>query len=217
MLVSAEIRWFWRDASPLGLRDWFESAEVHGCPVGGGDEEPRPDAYLRDASQQELGIKARAGNSIEVKGLVAVIWNGLPSGPFAGPIEIWTKWSAPALTLNAATTIGTRKTRWLRKFNTAGAIPAEIPLNKKEQPADDKIEPPDLGCNVELTEVKTSSEVWWTFAFETFGKLTTIQNDLQAVTSVLAARNPPGLGTPLLASYPAWLQSRLRAGVFAAG
>jgi hypothetical protein len=135
MLISAEIRWFWPDATPPALHDWFASIGIHGCAVGGGDDDPRPDAYLRDATQQELGIKARAGKTIEVKGLVTVVWNGLRAGPFAGPIEIWTKWTAAALTLDPRTTIETRKRRWLRKFDTGGAIPREIPLNKKETPA----------------------------------------------------------------------------------
>jgi hypothetical protein len=63
------------------------------------------------ASQRELGIKVRAGKTVEVKGLVTVEWNGLRTGPFAGPIEIWTKWSAAALTLDLTRTIETRKRR----------------------------------------------------------------------------------------------------------
>jgi hypothetical protein len=208
MLISAEIRWFWPDAPPPALHDWFASISIHGCAVGGGDDDPRPDAYLRDASQRELGIKARAGKTVEVKGLVTVVWNGLRASPFAGPIEIWTKWSAAALTLDPTRTIETRKRRWLRKFDTTGATPREIPLNRKERPADEKVTLPELGCNVELTHVSVASEVWWTFAFEAFGKLTTTQDDLRAVAGVLAGRNPPSMGTPMVASYPAWLQQR---------
>jgi hypothetical protein len=83
-------------------------------------------------------------------------------------------------------------------------------LNKKETPADEKVTLPDVGCNVELTHVRVESEVWWTLGFEAFGKLTTIQDDLRAVAGVMAARNPPSMGTPIVASYPAWLQQWCR-------
>jgi hypothetical protein len=205
MFISAEIRWFWPDAPPPALHDWFASIGIHGCALGGGADDPRPDVYLRDATR-ELGIKARGGKTVEVKGLVAVASDGLLAGPFAGPIEIWGKWSAAALTLNPARTIETRKRRWLRKFVTTGAIPREIPLNNKEQPTDENMALPAIGCNVELTHVSVASQAWWTFAFEAFGKLTTIQDDLRAVASVLAARHPPSMGAPIVASYPAWLQ-----------
>ncbi len=92
MQISAEIRWFWLRSAPPQLREWFESEAIHGCPVGGGDtKDPRPDLYLREAMQTELGIKARAGKIVEVKGLVAISWSGLADGPFRGPIEIWSK------------------------------------------------------------------------------------------------------------------------------
>src|SRR5215470_807110 len=142
MFNSAEIRWFWENRP--ALHDWFLSSQVHGCPAGGGDDDPRPDVYLRDANQQELGIKARGGKAVEVKGLVSVVWSGSLIEPFTGPIEIWTKWSAPALKLDSSLSIETSKARWLRKFDTSGKEPYEIPLNKKEQPLDEKTKLPDL-------------------------------------------------------------------------
>lgn len=111
MLISAEIRWFWRDSPPSELHSWFMSPDIHGCAVGGGSNDPRLDTYLRDAVQAELGIKLRAGKTPEVKGLVTVIANGIPAGPFAGPIEIWTKWESRALSFEKLPTIETRKRR----------------------------------------------------------------------------------------------------------
>jgi hypothetical protein len=89
----------------------------------------------------------------------------------------------------------------MRKFDTTGAIPREIPLDGMEEPADKNVKKPDLGCNVELTQVTLAGTVWWTFGFEAFGKSSTVVEDLCAVTRVLAARNPPPLGEPLVASY----------------
>jgi hypothetical protein len=111
MQVSAEIRWFWHDASPPSLEDWFCKADGHYCSAGGGGT--RVDEYLRDASQVELGLKRRGSKKgVEVKGLVAVTWGGLAVGPFAGPVELWAKWTSEPLELNSASTVTTTKRRW---------------------------------------------------------------------------------------------------------
>jgi len=205
MQVSAEIRWFWRGAPPPGLEDWFRKADRHDCAAGGGSA--RVDEYLCDVNQGELGLKRRGGKKgVEVKGLVAVTWGGLAAAPFVGPIELWTKWSSEPLELNAHSTVATEKRRWLRKFDTAGPSPQEIPLTAEEAPIDQR-PLPTLGCNVELTQVTLPNrDIWWTFGFEAFGTLRTVENDLRAAATVLAARRPPGLGEGLLASYPTWLR-----------
>jgi len=202
MQISAEIRWFWPREAPAGLQEWFTSASAHRCPAGGG--QPRVDAYLRDPAQRELGIKLREGKGVEVKGLITVLWTTLSADPFVGPIEIWAKWNSKALSLNETMTLKTTKTRWLRKFDTAGADAREIPLDAKEQPAAGA-SLPALGCNVELTRVEVDAETWWTLSFEAFGKPTTVENDLRASAAALAARRPPSLGTGSVESYAAWL------------
>jgi hypothetical protein len=209
MQVSAEVRWFWHKTPPEGLKDWFCNANNDHCAAGGGVEE-REDKYLRDASQSELGLKLRGNKKgVEVKGLVVVIWGGLTVQPFAGPVELWTKWTSEPLELNSNSTISVAKLRWLRKFDTTAQLPQEIPLDDKEQPRKDR-PLPALGCNVELTQVRLQNEdVWWTYGFEAFGTIRTVTNDLRAVATMLAARQPPDLKEGLLASYPAWLEERV--------
>jgi hypothetical protein len=209
MQVSAEIRWFWRDASPPSLEDWFCKADGHYCSAGGGGT--RVDEYLRDASQVELGVKRRGSKKgAEVKGLVAVTWGGLAVGPFTGPVELWVKWTSEPLELNSASMVTTEKRRWLRKFDTIVPLPQEIPLDAEEKPLD-KRQLPALGCNVELTQVSLlNGEVWWTLGFEAFGTIRTVENDLRAVATILVARRPPELGDGLLASYPAWLKEHAK-------
>jgi hypothetical protein len=202
MLISAEIRWFWPREAPAGLQEWFTSLDTHGCPAGGG--QPRVDAYLRDPSQRELGIKLREGRGVEVKGLITILWTSLSADPFVGPIEIWAKWNSKALSLNETTTLKTKKTRWLRKFDTAGVDAREIPLDANEQPSSGA-PLPTLGCNVELTQVEVNADIWWTLSFEAFGKTTTVANDLRASAAVLATRRPPSLGAASVESYAAWL------------
>jgi hypothetical protein len=203
MQVSAEIRWFWRAALPSGLEDWFRKADHHSCPAGGGRS--RDDEYLRDPGQKELGIKRRGGKKgVEVKGLVAIAESALAAGTFAGPIEIWTKWTTEALELDANTVIKTTKRRWLRKFDTTGPSPLEIELDAAEKPTDNR-SLPSRGCNVELTEVTLPSGIWWTLGLEAFGTIHTVEADLRTVAATLAARFQLGLGNARLASYPAWL------------
>jgi hypothetical protein len=165
---------------------------------------------LHDAGQPELGIKSRGGKQgIELKGLVAAIWDGLTVGPFEGPIELWTKWTSAQLALPSNSTISTEKQRWLRKFDTTGALPKEIPLDVKEQPLDQG-PLPARGCNIELTQVRLpDGELWWTLGFEAFGTIQTVERDLRAAATILAARQPPELTGGMLASYPAWLTEHI--------
>jgi hypothetical protein len=110
------------------------------------------------------------------------------------------------LELNAPSTVATEKRRWLRKFDTTVPLPQEIPLNAEETPIDQR-PLPTLGCNVELTQVTLpNGDIWWTFGFEAFGTIQTVENDLRAAATVLVARRPPGLEQGLLASYPTWLR-----------
>jgi hypothetical protein len=133
MQVSAEARWFWPGEPPRGFEKWFYNREKHPCPFGGG--ELRLDTYLLDRGQGEIGVKRRGGRKgVEIKGLVALSKERLHSGPFEGPIEIWTNWTSEALELPAESVIGAEKRRWLRKFDTSGTSPEEIPLNALEQP-----------------------------------------------------------------------------------
>jgi hypothetical protein len=221
MQVSAELRWFWKDAAPAGLESWFKNAADAICAPGGGRE--RCDKYLTDQSQVELGIKQRdakpdspGGTSpgYEVKGLVAVKWAALPGWPLAARIEVWTKWTSKALVIDEKLLISITKTRWLRKFDTAGPDPLEIPLNDKEEPIDERrrgVGLPALGCNVELTRVATANgDVWWTLGLEAFGDLQTVEGDLCAVINLLTARRIPPVSGGLALSYPAWLRDRGR-------
>jgi hypothetical protein len=206
MQVSAEIRWFWKDTIPSGLKDWFCDKQNDSYVAGGGVK-IRADQYLRDTRQNEMGIKLRGGKSgVEVKGLVSVISDQLAVGPFHGNIEVWTKWTTESLELPASSLVTTEKRRWLRKFDTSSADPSEIPLGEDEQPLHQQ-PVPAMGCNVELTQVTLgSANVWWTLGFESFGTIQTIEKSLRSTASILAARRPPDFISGFAASYPAWLK-----------
>ncbi|MFI5324398.1 MAG: hypothetical protein ACHQ6U_12935, partial [Thermodesulfobacteriota bacterium] len=83
----------------------------------------------------------------------------------------------------------------------------EIPLGSDESPSEGK-QWPARGCNVELTEVSLENgDIWWTFGFEAFGTISTVEKDLRAVADLLSSRRPPVMPEGLRASYPAWLKT----------
>jgi len=202
MQISAEVRWFWHAAPPARFKDWFLSDGAHPYRAGGG--KTRPDDYLYDPSQVELGIKARGGKAgTEIKGLVAQFPNAVPDGPFKGDGELWTKWTSNALRIDSLPRLLTNKTRALRKFDATGPDPKEIELGPDEKPLRGSL--PAAGCNVELTQVEIKEKIFWTLGFEAFGDLQSVIADLRSVASLLAARKPPPMENAVAASYPAWL------------
>jgi hypothetical protein len=208
VLISAEIRWFWRNDLPLTLDTWFCDRTVHGHPAGGGQS--RTDAYMLDVEQRELGLKNRGDQpGVEVKGLIGPASASLDAPPFSAPIELWGKWTSKQLSLGAS--IAIEKQRWLRKFDATASPPVEIPLNSDERATDGGGSLPKVGCNVELTRILTPSrEVWWTLGFEAFGPLDSVEASLHAVARHLATRKPPQLTGGRVCSYPTWLSENFR-------
>src|SRR4051794_6543071 len=117
MLISAEVRWFWRSTTSPDAHQWFCHSGIHPFPPGGGRS--RTDHYLRDPQQVELGIKYRDDAArVEVKGLVVLAPETITFGGLRGPIEIWSKWQSKSLKLELPSVITIEKHRWLRKFET---------------------------------------------------------------------------------------------------
>jgi hypothetical protein len=197
VLVSAELRWFWKNALPDGIEGWFR-----GGPVAPGGGTRRSDEYLVDRDQIELGVKTRGGRSgVEIKGLVAVR-NSAPA-PFDGRIQIWCKWTSAVLALDHLPRVAVHKTRWVRKYDTSGARLEEVALDSKEAPIDARSM--ERGCQVELADVRLESGgTWWSIGFESFGELATVEDSLRR-TVVHLARTVPAFAPGYELSYPAWL------------
>jgi hypothetical protein len=203
MMVSAELRWFWKNAPPPGLESWFRLGPF---PPGGGML--RRDEYLFDPSQTELGIKKRGGGSgVELKGLVSV-GTTVPK-PFAGRIQLWSKWTSTTLSIENHPRIVVAKTRWVRKFDTAGDDARELELGANEQLRDRWTSPPERGCLLELVAIQVGDggTPWWALAFESFGPLDSLQESLQCTAIRVAEPAPPALETARQLSYPEWLGS----------
>jgi len=91
-----------------------------------------------------------------------------------------------------------------------GAEPVEIPMLKDDAPADRRPFP-QQGCNIELTRIELEQdEVWWTFGFEAFGDFNSVERNLRAALSLMAARSPPPFPAGEFMSYPAWLDRRVQ-------
>ena len=201
MLVSAELRWFWKDAPPRGLDAWFRSGPF---PPGGGL--PRRDRYLLEPQQTELGIKKRGGSdALEVKGFVGA--GTELTKPFEGRIQLWTKWTSRVLSIDNMPQVLVDKARWLRKFDTSGLEIREVALGDDEQPVDRPSHPLDCGCLLEIVAIHIGDRnaPWWTLAFEAFGPLDSVQDSLHRTAAHVSAPSPPSLGDGLRLSYPEWL------------
>ena len=69
----------------------------------------------------------------------------------------------------------------------------------------------DLACAVELTEIRTGGEAWWSLGFEATGPADLLRRALQATAALVFARPLPGgveLGTDNSRSYAEWLRRR---------
>jgi hypothetical protein len=194
MLVSAELRWFWRgDEPPSDIERWFDRGDI---PAGDGSD-LRRDRYFPHRGEPELGVKLRGeggGNElVEIKGLVAT----RPPPGLALDIrrlEIWCKWSTSVRPTCPGLLV--EKQRRLRKFTAdLDEILAQPP---QELPA--------TGCHVELTRVVVPDpgDIWWTLGFEAFGGLDHVCG---ALIRMLQIQGPPRADPGAELSYPAWLQA----------
>ncbi len=64
------------------------------------------------------------------------------------------------------------------------------------------------GCEVELTEIRTRGQAWWTLGFEATGPAGLLRSELQATAAHVFAQPLPGAaepGTDDSRSYAEWL------------
>ena len=196
--VSLEVRWIHSGRLPGLLVDrlgpFAERVEV------------REDWYLTDPVLRNVSLKVRGGVRFDVKafrhspGQLA-----LPCG-IRGRLEVWEKWSFPLADARdplqpGASWTRVEKARRRRSFGSDDDGLAERPLAHADAP----------GCSLELTEVTTDGEVWWTLALEAVGELENLHRELQAVAMTfindpLSARF--GLDTTASMSYQQRLRTR---------
>jgi hypothetical protein len=192
---SLEVRWIFPGQLENAVAGWFGR-----FPAG---TELREDIYLLDPPLRGLSVKVRGGGALEVKA-----YRGSPgilevAGRAGGRLESWQKWSFPFSPPrpDRAGPAGWRPVRkrrrisrfWLASGQIVGCAPGP-----GQQPQ----------CDVELTEVRTSGQHWWTLGFEATGPASLLRSTIEAAAALVFAQALPGgvePGPDESTSYAQWL------------
>jgi hypothetical protein len=195
---SLEVRWILVGQLAPAVTEWFGRFPA--------ETRTLDDVYLLDPDLPGLSVKVRDGRALEVKeyrgspGLIQV------AGRARGRLQSWRKWSFPCnpASQGVGDPSGWRPVRKRRQISwfarPGGSARAHLPeLGGRP------------GCAVELTEVCTSGEVWWTLGFEATGPASLLRRELEAAAALVFGQALPD-GAELRMndsmSYAQWLQQR---------
>ena len=197
-LSTVEVRWILPGQLDAAIAGWFRRFPA--------ETESREDAYLMYPVLRGLSVKLRAGRELEVK-----LCHGCPgildtAGRARGRLESWRKWSFPFGPLgpyDAAPSAWSvvHKRRCISQFRLAGGrIMAGIPGRATEP-----------SCAVELTEVSSGGETWWSLGFEATGPGDVLSTTLQRTAALVFAQALPAdveFDMSHCQSYADWLSRR---------
>ena len=195
---SLEVRWIFPGQMESAVAGWFGRFPAR--------MESREDTYLLDPPLPGLSVKVRGGGELEVKA-----YRGSPgilkvAGRARGRLESWQKWSFPVSppSPDGGAPAGWRPVRKRRRISgfslASGQIVARGPGPGGEQ-----------RCEVELTDVRTCGEDWWTLGFEATGPASLLRSALEATAALVFAQALPGgvePGPDESRSYAQWLGQR---------
>jgi hypothetical protein len=197
-VLSLEVRWIFPGQLETAVARWFARFPA--------TTESREDTYLLDPHLPGLSVKVRAGRALEVKA-----YRGSPGtlqvpDRARGRIQAWQKWSFPCSPPRPD--IGgppgwqpVRKTRRISRFPLASGLTAARGPGPGQQPR----------CAVELTEIRTRGQDWWTLGFEATGPADLLLSELQVTAALVFAHTLPGgvePGPDHSRSYAEWLSPR---------
>ena len=195
---SLEVRWIFPGQLQAGVAGWFGRFPAR--------TESREDTYLLDPPLPGLSVKIRKGRALEVKAYLGSPGILQVAGRARGLMEGWQKWSFP-LSLPSqgrGDQAGWRKVRKRRRiilFPLAWGPAAARAPGPGQQPQ----------CEVELTEVRTCGQDWWTLGFEATGPADLLRSEIEATAALMFAQALPGRTEPGLdesQSYAGWLSQR---------
>jgi hypothetical protein len=195
---SLEVRWIFPGRLTAAVAVWFARFPAR--------TESRQDTYLLDPPLPGVSVKVRGGGPVEVK-----VYRGSPgsldvAGRARGRLEAWQKWTLALRPPSpgsgqAAGWRPVRKRRRISRFSLAdGQIVARAQQRGHEP-----------GCEVELTEIRTCGQDWWSLALEATGPVGLLRSQLQATAAHVFAQALPGgvePGPDHCRSYPQWLGQR---------
>lgn len=195
---SLEVRWIFPGRLETAVTGWFGR-----FPTG---TESREDSYLLDPRLPGLSVKVRGGRSLEVK-----MYHGSPgilevAGRARGRMESWQKWSFPLSPPDqySGCPAGWRQVRKRRRISHFSLAGGQIVVRPSGQDQ-------ESGCDVELTEVSTIGQDWWTLGFEASGPADLLRSALEATARLVFNRPLTGGAEPGLdesKSYQQWLSQR---------
>jgi hypothetical protein len=191
---SLEVRWILPGRLAPALAGWFRRFPA--------ETASREDAYLLSPDMGMLSVKIRAGAALEVK-----VYQGSPGildvvSRACGRIESWQKWSFPFNPPSQDDDLAgwrvIRKKRRVTRFLLAGGRPEAVALGPATGPA----------CAVELTEICSGDQAWWSLGFEAAGPAGLLRSALQSSAVQIFAEALPGdaeLGVSDCQSFAQWL------------
>lgn len=165
MEPTTEVRWWWRGRPPRAVETWFAGQ-------AGATRDERVDHYLVAVADPDTGIKARAGERLEVKTLIAREDDVALTPTVVGTVERWAKWSFALAPGEPTDDLDGHERTW-------------VPTHKRRVLRDVD------GCEVELTTVDVGSSWWWTLALEAPGADESARELLVAATSWLLSTGTP--------------------------
>jgi hypothetical protein len=200
VIPTTEVRWFHQgDLLPSWL-SWFER-----FPDPGHEEPVRIDKYLLINDSDGLGIKIRQGR-LEIKQRLGSLGVVQISDHVEGLVEYWMKWSFEVaenedylsyLDLPGSNWTSVHKRRKLRRY--------QLRENGQVLPVSDTLIPPD-SCEVELTEIWSQEQSWWSLAFEAAGEFQSSQDVLMTISRhLIEIEGAPKLTAKNSFGYPKWL------------
>ncbi len=192
---SLEVRWIFPGQMGTAVAGWFGRFPA--------ETQSREDTYLLHPQLRGLSVKVRGGWALEVK-----VYRGSPGvlevpGRARGRMQSWQKWSFPFSPLrpDSAGPVGwqpVRKRRRISRFPLASGPVAARGAKPGSEPR----------CEVELTEVRTRGQDWWTLGFEATGPASLLRSELQATAALVFAHALPSSVEPgpnESRSYAEWL------------
>jgi hypothetical protein len=197
---SLEVRWIFPGQLATAVAAWFGRFPA--------ETESREDTYLLDPDLRGLSVKVRAYGELEVKA-----YHGCPgtlnvASRARGRMESWQKWSIPFDLYRQENrdppgwrTVAKRRQICRFSLRSEGIVAGTGWLAGES------------GCAVELTEVRTQGEAWWSLGFEATGAAGSIRNVLEVTAALVFTQALPGdvePGTNDSRSYAEWLRRRPR-------
>ena len=199
---SLEVRWIFPGQLQAAVAGWFGRFPAR--------TESREDTYLVDPQLGGLSVKVRGGGALEVKA-----YRGSPgilevAGRARGRLESWQKWSFPFSALNpdSSEAAGWRPVRKRRRISRFSLVSGQIVTRGPGLGAEPR-------CEVELTEVRTHGQDWWTLGLEATGPASLLRTVLEATAALVFTQALPGgmkPGPDDSRSYAQWLSPRPGAG-----